>query len=100
MKAINWHKWLSGLPKIDMSTAAAAAKSHQSCPTLCDLRDGSPPGSPVLGIFLARTLEWVAISPRFLPKKTARMAKWRTGIRRGKHLAREQTEKKIKIKVR
>ena len=43
-------------------TAAAAAKSLQSCPTLCDPRDGSPPGSPVPGILQARTLEWVAIS--------------------------------------
>ena len=42
--------------------AAAAAKSHQSCLTLCDPRDGSPPGSPVPGILQARTLEWVAIS--------------------------------------
>ena len=42
--------------------AAAAAKSLQSCPTLCDLIDGSPPGSPVPGILQARTLEWVAIS--------------------------------------
>ena len=41
---------------------AAAAKSHQSCPTLCDPIDGSPPGSPVPGILQARTLEWVAIS--------------------------------------
>ena len=40
----------------------AAAKSLQSCPTLCDPRDGSPPGSPVSGILQARTLEWVAIS--------------------------------------
>ena len=40
--------------------AAAAAKSLQSCPTLCDPRDGSPPGSPVPGILQARTLEWVA----------------------------------------
>ena len=39
-----------------------AAKSLQSCPTLCDPRDGSPPGSPVPGILQARTLEWVAIS--------------------------------------
>ena len=39
-----------------------AAKSHQSCPTLCDPTDGSPPGSPVPGILQARTLEWVAIS--------------------------------------
>ena len=42
--------------------AAAAAKSLQSCPTLCDSRDGSPPGSPVPGILQARTLEWVAIA--------------------------------------
>ena len=43
-------------------TAAAAAKLLQSCPTLCDPIDGSPPGSPVSGILQARTLEWVAIS--------------------------------------
>ena len=42
--------------------AAAAAKLLQSCPTLCDLIDGSPPGSLVPGILQARTLEWVAIS--------------------------------------
>ena len=42
--------------------AAAAAKLLQSCPTLCDPRDGSPTGSPVPGILQARTLEWVAIS--------------------------------------
>ena len=42
--------------------AAAAAKSHQSCPTLCDPIDGSLPGSPVPGILQARTREWVAIS--------------------------------------
>ena len=42
--------------------AAAAAKSLQSCLTLCDPIDGSPPGSPVPVIFQARTLEWVAIS--------------------------------------
>ena len=42
--------------------AAAAAKSLQSCPTLCNPTDGSPPGSPVPGILQARTLEWVAIS--------------------------------------
>ena len=41
---------------------SAAAKSLQSCLTLCDPRDGSPPGSPVPGILQARTLEWVAIS--------------------------------------
>ena len=42
--------------------AAAAAKSLQVCPTLCDPRDGSPPGFPIPGILQARTLEWVAIS--------------------------------------
>ena len=41
---------------------AAAAKSLQSCPTLCDPIDGSPPGSAAPGILQARTLEWVAIS--------------------------------------
>ena len=45
-----------------MPHAAAAAKSLQSCPTLCDPVDGSPPGSPVPGILQARTLKWVAIS--------------------------------------
>ena len=42
--------------------AAAAAKSLQSCPTLCDPIDGRPPGSPIPGILQARTLEWAAIS--------------------------------------
>ena len=42
--------------------AAAAAKSLQSCPTLCDPIDGRPPGSPIPGILQARILEWVAIS--------------------------------------
>ena len=45
-----------------LAAAAAAAKLLQSCPTLCDPIDGSPPGSPVPGILQARTLEWVAIS--------------------------------------
>ena len=45
-----------------MQSAAAAAKSLQSCPALCDLIDGSPPDSPIPGILQARTLEWVAIS--------------------------------------
>ena len=45
-----------------MNEAAAAAESLQSCPTLCDSIDGSPPGSPIPGILQARTLEWVAIS--------------------------------------
>ena len=47
---------------INLYTAAAAAKSCQSCPTLCDPRDGSPAGFPVPGILQARTLEWVAIA--------------------------------------
>ena len=44
------------------AAAATAAKSLQSCPTLCDPIDSSPPGSPIPGILQARTLEWVAIS--------------------------------------
>ena len=44
------------------TSAAAAAKSLQSCPTLCDPIDGSPAGSPIPRILQARTLEWVAIS--------------------------------------
>ena len=48
--------------QILFSYAAAAAKSLQSRPTLCDPIDSSPPGSPVPGILQARTLEWVAIS--------------------------------------
>ena len=47
---------------VDMEESAAAAKSLQSCPTLCDPIDGSPPGSAIPGILQARTLEWVAIS--------------------------------------
>ena len=46
----------------NLSAAAASAKWLQSCPTLCDPMDGSPPGFPVPGILQARTLEWVAIS--------------------------------------
>ena len=49
------------IPK-KVQTTVAAAKSLQSCPTLCDPIDGSPPGFPVPGILQARTLEWVAIS--------------------------------------
>ena len=45
-----------------IKVGAAAAKSLQSCLTLCDPTDGSPSGSPVPGILQARTLEWVAIS--------------------------------------
>ena len=62
-----WHSWndLSHPHSADCNlhiAAAAAAKSLQSCLTLCDPRDGSPAGSPVPGILQARTLEWVAIS--------------------------------------
>ena len=46
----------------NVASAAAAAKSLQLCPILCDPKDGSLPGSPVPGILQARTLEWVAIS--------------------------------------
>ena len=48
--------------KMTAAAAAAAAKSLQSCPTLCNPIDSSPPGSTVPGILQARTLEWVAIS--------------------------------------
>ena len=48
--------------RITNESAAAAAKSLQSCPTLCDPIDGSPQGSLVPGIVQARTLEWVAVS--------------------------------------
>ena len=49
-------------PGVPVLWDAAAAKSLQLCPTLCDPIDGSPPGSPVPGILQARILEWVAIS--------------------------------------
>ena len=52
----------TGLGDIQVLYSAAAAKSLQLCPTLCDPIDGSPPGSPIPGILQARTLEWVAIS--------------------------------------
>ena len=48
--------------KGSLQDAAAAAKSLQSCPTLCGHIDGSPPGFPIPGIFQAGTLEWVAIA--------------------------------------
>ena len=51
-----------GISINSVKAVAAAAKSLQSCPTLCDPIDSSPPGSPVPGILQARTLEWVAIS--------------------------------------
>ena len=75
MTELNTHLWLKkkktkkqNSPEsrhrrnIPQHAAAAPAKLLQSCPTLCDPIDSSPPGSPVPGILLARTLEWVAIS--------------------------------------
>ena len=62
---IDLHFGLNGLMNHALMNGwfkCAAAKSRQSCPTLCDPIDGSPPGSPVPGILQARTLEWVAIS--------------------------------------
>jgi len=59
---LHWIFLLSYPHSITLYISAAAAKSLQSCPTLCDPRDRSPPGSPVPGILQARTLEWVAIS--------------------------------------
>ena len=58
----NWSTSESPGILVKTQITAAAAKSLQSCPTLCDPIDGSPPGSPVPGILQARTLEWVAIS--------------------------------------
>ena len=55
--SVIYHNWLTG-----NSLTAAAAKSLQSCPTLCDPIGGSPTGSPIPGTLQARTLEWVAIS--------------------------------------
>ena len=56
-------RFLSFLGKMTVTYSSLIdAKSLQSCPTLCDPIDGSPPGSPVPGILQARTLEWVAIS--------------------------------------
>ena len=54
--------WLFTDLPTNVAAAAAAAKSLQSCPTLCDPIDGSPPGSSVHGIFQARVLEWGAIA--------------------------------------
>ena len=58
-----WNSQGGGKDKLLLSTfLAAAAKSLQSCPTLCDIIDRSPPGSAVPGLLQARTLEWIAIS--------------------------------------
>ena len=61
MVRVLWATWGSGFYR-DAAAAAAAAKSLQWCPTLCDPIDGSPPGFSVSEILQARTLEWVAIS--------------------------------------
>ena len=68
MEIIELHTFTAGTWKLltqecsKLILAAAAAKSLQSCPTLCDPRDGSPPGFAIPGILQAKTLEWVAIS--------------------------------------
>ena len=59
---VTFHGVAKSWPQLSTSAAAAAAKSLQSCPTLCDPIDSSPPGSSIPGILQARTLEWVAIS--------------------------------------
>ena len=64
---------------MDVSDTAAVAKSLQSCPTLCDPRDGSPPGSPVPWILQARTLEWVAIS-------FSNAGKWKVKVKSLRHV--------------
>ena len=56
----NWLQRHGDKPALELKIAAAAAKSLQSCPTLCDPIDSSPPCSPIPGILQARTLEWVA----------------------------------------
>ena len=61
-----------------LAAAAAAAKSLQSCPTLCDPVDGSPPGSPVPGILQARILEWFAIS-------SSNAQKWKVKVKSRPH---------------
>ena len=62
VRKINRYTGLEISENCHKAVAAAAAKLLQSCPTLCDPIDGSPPGSPVPVILQARTLEWVAIS--------------------------------------
>ena len=59
---MNETRWIVNTVNPWLTAAATAAKSLQSCLTLCDPIDGSPPGSPVPGILQARTMEWVATS--------------------------------------
>ena len=61
------------------NASAAAVKSLQSCPTLCDPIDGSPPGSPIPGFLQARTLDWVAIS-------SSRAWKWKLKVKSLSHV--------------
>ena len=62
VKAMVYPVVMYGCESWSIKKGAAATKSLQSCPTLCDSIDSSPPGSPIPGILQARTLEWVAIS--------------------------------------
>ena len=61
-KSMSWSSKSVGYVSDNLVITAKSAKSLQSCSTLCDPIDGSPPGSPIPGILQARTLEWVAIS--------------------------------------
>ena len=72
--------------------AAAAAKSHQSCLTLCDPVDGSPPGSSVPGILQARILEWVAILNEYSETKQWHCQGSDLVIRGSQRVSRHQTE--------
>ena len=74
-----------------MNEYAAAAKSLQSCPTLCDPIDDSPPGSPIPGILQARTLEWVAIS-----FSNAWKEKWKWSLRCKMAIQRETLTVRLK----
>ena len=70
-----WSYWTEPLTYgSDTAASAAAAKSLQSCPTLCNPRDGSPPGSPIPGILQARALEWIAIS-------SSNASKWKVKVK-------------------
>ena len=72
-RASEKHRFIAKLRLLDASTAA---KSLQSCPTLCDPVDGSPPGSPVPGILQARALEWGAVA--FSEHNTTDFKTWNT----------------------
>ena len=72
--SISWEVYICRINKQAYAAAAAAAKSLQSCPTLCNPIDGSPSGPTVPGILQARTLEWVAIS-------FSNMWKWKVKVK-------------------